>query len=102
MKLLVTGGSGKVGLATIDALLETGHEVVNADRTPPTNPRGSARAKSVRYVETDLSDVGQVCGAMRGCDGVIHLGAIPSPYRHADEVVFANNVLGTFAVLQAA
>jgi nucleoside-diphosphate-sugar epimerase len=30
------------------------------------------------------------------------LGAIPAPYRHADEVVFRNNTQATFAVFQAA
>jgi nucleoside-diphosphate-sugar epimerase len=33
---------------------------------------------------------------------VIHLGAYPVPYGHADEVVFVNNVRATFATLQAA
>jgi nucleoside-diphosphate-sugar epimerase len=39
---------------------------------------------------------------MSGSQAVIHLGAIPGPNRHADEVVFANNTRATFAVLQAA
>ena len=102
MKILVTGGSGKLGLAAIDALLEQGHQIVNADRSAPVNPRGSDRAKAARFVQTDLGDVGQVAGAMAGCDAVLHLGAIPAPYSHADEVVFRNNVMGTFTVLQAA
>src|SRR3954462_15238029 len=50
----------------------------------------------------DAGDVGQITGAMAGCDAVIHLGAIPNPYGHADEVVFNNNVRATFATLQAA
>jgi nucleoside-diphosphate-sugar epimerase len=53
-------------------------------------------------VSSDLTDVGEVAGAMRGCVAVIHLAAIPSPYGHADEVVFRNNTGATFAVLQAA
>ncbi|MGE3798090.1 MAG: NAD-dependent epimerase/dehydratase family protein, partial [Thermomicrobiales bacterium] len=51
---------------------------------------------------TDLHDIGQIAGAMHEASGVIHLGAIPNPYGHADEVVFANNTQATFAVLQAA
>jgi nucleoside-diphosphate-sugar epimerase len=53
-------------------------------------------------VETEIGDVGQVAGAMAGCDAVIHLAAIPDAYSHADEVVFVNNTRATFAVLQAA
>jgi nucleoside-diphosphate-sugar epimerase len=101
MRILVTGGSGRVGQFAIAELLEHGHEVVNADRVAPTNPRAPEIAREVRFIETNLSDVGQVAGALAGCDGVIHLGAIPSPYRHADEHVFRNNVQSTFATLQA-
>ena len=102
MRILVTGGSGRVGQFAIAELLEHGHEVINADRVEPTNPRAPKIAREVRFIETDLADVGQVAGALAGCDGVIHLGAIPSPYRHADEHVFGNNVMSTFATLQAA
>ena len=102
MRVLVTGGSGRVGQFTIAELLERGYDVVNADRTPPTNPRAPRIARESRFVQTDLSDIGQVAGVMAACEAVIHLGAIPAPYAHADEVVFGNNVLNTFAVFQAA
>lgn len=102
MRVLVTGGSGRVGQFTIVELLEHGYDVVNADRAQPTNPRAPRIARESRFVHTDLSDVGQVAGVMAACDAVIHLGAIPSPYGHADEVVFENNVINTFAVFQAA
>lgn len=102
MKVLVTGGSGRIGQWAIAELLRHGHEVVNADRVAPAASRAPAEAREVRFIQTDVTDVGQVAGALAGCDGLIHLGAIPSPYRHADEVVFTNNVTGTFAALQAA
>lgn len=97
MRVLVTGGSGRLGRYVIAELLEHGYEVVNADRQ---HPREGAPA--ARFVTTDLTDVGEVAGAMQGCEAVIHLGAIPSPYHHADEFVFTNNTQSTFAVLQAA
>lgn len=97
MRVLVTGGSGRVGQFTIRDLLANGHETVNADQRPPP-PDGPP----VRFVETDLTDVGQVAGALAGSDALIHLGAIPAPYRHPDEVVFGNNTRATFAALQAA
>lgn len=97
MRILVTGGSGKLGQAVVQELLAHGHSVVNADQRPPATHSAEAR-----YVQTVLTDVGQVAGAMVGCDGVIHLGAIPHPYAHPDEVVFTNNVIATFATLQAA
>ena len=98
MKVLVTGGSGRIGTATVKDLVANGYSVVSVDRRRPseTLPEGAW------FVELDLGDVGQVAGAMEGCEAVIHLGAIPAPYSLPDEVVFNNNVRNTFAVFQAA
>lgn len=97
-RILVTGGSGRLGSQVVTELLEHGYEVTSIDRVRPANrlPAGA------HFVLTDLADVGEIAGAMKGCDALIHLGAIPSPYSHADEIVFGNNTTATFAVLQAA
>ncbi len=68
----------------------------------PTGDTAQSNGPNAPFVETDLTDVGQVAGLLRDCDALVHLGAIPSPWRHADEVVFTNNVNATYAVLQAA
>jgi nucleoside-diphosphate-sugar epimerase len=97
MRVLVTGGSGKLGTFVVQNLVDHGHQVVSIDQRPPSDaPDG------LRFVKTDLHDIGQIAGAMRGCEAVIHLGAIPQPYGNPDEVVFANNTQATFAVFQAA
>lgn len=101
MRVLITGGSGRLGSHVAQELLSHGHAVVNADRRPPSATE-RVTTGDYRYRETDLGNVGQVAGALSGCDAVIHLGAIPVPYGHADEVVFAQNTQATFAVLQAA
>jgi nucleoside-diphosphate-sugar epimerase len=75
-----------------------GYEVVSIDRARPVQPLPDG----ARFVQVDLSDIGEIAFAMKGCDAAIHLGAIPSPYSNPDEVVFLNNVGATFAVLQAA
>ena len=92
-RVLVTGASGKLGRQVVRELVAHGYEVHMADRARATGPH----PEGVRAIE-----VGQVAGAMAGCDAVIHLGAIPNPYDHPDEVVFRNNTGATFAVLQAA
>lgn len=97
-RVLVTGGSGRLGQAVVRELVENGYEAVAVDRVRPRDPLPNG----ARFVETDLGDVGQVAGAGAGCHAVIHLGAIPAPYAHADEVVFRNNTGATFAVFQAA
>jgi nucleoside-diphosphate-sugar epimerase len=97
VRILVTGAGGRLGKAVVDELLGRGWEVGAVDRAVPADHR-----PEVGWRQVELGDVGQVAGAMAGCQGVVHLGAIPVPYRHPDEFVFANNTQATFAVLQAA
>lgn len=91
--ILVTGGSGKLGRSVVSDLQEHGYRVINADRH---------LLDSCRTMRVDLCDLGQVYGAMPGCDAVVHLAAIPAPNADPPEVVFGNNVISTFNVLQAA
>jgi len=95
MKVAVTGGSGRIGGFVIKELLAHGHEIVNLDVTPPSEPSG-------RFVRTDLEDLGQTYGGLSGMDAVIHLAAIPHPLSDPPEVVFRNNVMSTYNVLEAA
>jgi len=97
-RILVTGGSGRLGNQVVTELLEHGYEVVSIDRVRPAQ----RLSLGARFVLTDLADVGEIAYAMKHCDAVIHLGAIASPYAHPDQIVFGNNTGATFAVLQAA
>jgi nucleoside-diphosphate-sugar epimerase len=45
---------------------------------------------------------GEVYGALRGADAVLHLAAIPFSGVHPNEFVFGNNVMSTFNVFEAA
>ena len=92
-KILVTGGSGKLGRAVIAHLQEQGYQVINADQNPD---------QSVHTIKTDLCDLGQVYGLMDSVSAVVHLAAIPSPGGYPPEIVFHNNVMPTFNILQAA
>src|SRR5690348_7520633 len=92
-RVLVTGGSGKVGKWVIADLQAHGYSVINADRQ---------RAATVHTMDVDLCNMGHVYAAMAGVDAVVHLAAIPSPGGNPPEVVFHTNVMSTFNVLQAA
>ncbi|MDQ3855377.1 MAG: NAD(P)-dependent oxidoreductase [Chloroflexota bacterium] len=102
MRVLVTGGSGHLGSRVVRHLIEHGYSVVNADRRPLESEIEPDRADVYSYRELDLTDVGQVAGAMAGVDAVVHLGAIPAPGRHPDETIFRQNTTSTFAVLHSA
>ena len=92
-RVLVSGSDGRIGQVTVKELRDHGYDVTPADieRRQPGNTQ-----------IVDFTDLGQVIGVMQGQDAVVHLAAIPSPEAHTNELVFSNNVLSTFNVLEAA
>jgi len=100
MRILVTGGSGKLGTAVVSGLTEAGHSAVNLDIAGERGPG---------FLRIDLTDYGQVVDAFSGVDdkydgvdAVVHLAAIPAGGIHADSATFHNNMTATFNVFQAA
>ncbi|MGQ0600502.1 MAG: NAD-dependent epimerase/dehydratase family protein [Anaerolineales bacterium] len=97
MRIAITGGSGGIGRVVIELALAHGHSAVNIDRAaPPVAQPG------VPFVLTDITNYDEVERALRGCDALIHLAAIPSPGNHPDPVVHHNNVMGSYNALRAA
>jgi len=97
MKILVTGGVGKVGQWVVRELLDgAAHEVTVFDRVP--GPEKSA----VQYLVGDVQDLGQVMEAMYRADAVIHLAAIHNPNIAPTNITYQTNVVGTFNVHHAA
>lgn len=102
MRIVVTGGSGKLGRAVVSDLTDHDHDVWNVDVVPPRETTG-------RFTRVDLSDFGQVYELLRGIDegwpaidAVVHLAAIPGPGQAPNAALFANNVTGTYNVFAAA
>ena len=100
MKIVVTGGAGKIGICGIASLQAAGHSVVVFDLKPhPT----------ARSVIVDCTDFGQVLGALSGIDAiggaldaVVHLAGIPAPSLAPDHVTFEANTVSTYNVFSAA
>ena len=100
MKVLVTGANGKVGGAVSAALLGAGHEVVATDLARPVFERQLEGEPA--YLQADLTDAGHAYAVARGVDAVVHAAAIPDPAHNPPAVVFGNNLMAAFNVLEAA
>jgi nucleoside-diphosphate-sugar epimerase len=102
MKLLITGSRGKVGRATVAAAQAAGHQVTAVDLDRPNFDRAEPGAP--RYQQADLTDAGAAYAllARTRFDAVIHGAAIPEPTGNPPHVVFHNNLMGTFNLLEAA
>jgi nucleoside-diphosphate-sugar epimerase len=102
LRVVVTGGSGKLGRAVVDELATQGYDVANVDAAPPRDGRGA-------FTRIDLTDFGQVVEAFsridsryESVDAVVHLAAIPGPGNATNAATFANNVVGSYNVFAAA
>src|SRR4051812_48337263 len=71
LKVVVTGGSGRVGAFVIKELLARGHEVINVDRRYPSEPGG-------QFIYAQLGQREQVQPILEKADALCHLGEIPS------------------------
>src|SRR5690606_28855526 len=99
MKIAVTGGSGRIGSAITSLALEQGHSIVSIDRAAPASPIADER---LTYVTAEVTDYDALVAAFAGCDAVIHMAALPAPFRDPDHIVHNNNVVGSYNALRAA
>ena len=99
MRVLVTGAHGKVGSAAVRALLAAGHDVTASDLARPVFERDLPG--EAPYVQADLTDAGSAFAVVREQDAVVHAAAIPDPVHAPPHVVFGNNLMATFNVVEA-
>jgi nucleoside-diphosphate-sugar epimerase len=95
-RVLVTGAAGRIGRAVLAALRTEDIDVTALVLQDP----GDLDVAAV--VVGSAADPDVVRLALRGCDGVIHLAAIPVPYGGTPLQVFGGNVSATFVVLDEA
>ena len=96
MKVLITGGTGSVGMAAVRRLVEKGHDVRVIGR------REGLVIEGGEYRSCDIDDYAALREQVKGMEGVVHLAGIPGPSGGSSEAIFRANCQGTFNVYQAA
>jgi nucleoside-diphosphate-sugar epimerase len=73
MKIVATGGAGRLGQFVIKELAEGGHEVLCLDTTQPAD-------KLCPWLPVDLLHTKNLIKALDGADAVVHLARVRFPY----------------------
>ena len=94
-RVLVTGGTGAAGVATVKWLKRMGADVVVLARRAPAVP-----IADVEYVAADIQDAEGVSRAVAGCDGIAHFAWTVSAMQSA-EVAEGIDIGGTTNLLRA-
>lgn len=98
MKLLVTGGSGKLGRAIVRDIAAGSDytEIIVLDLGA-----GEPHEK-VRYLLGDVTNLAHVVEAMQNVSAVLHLAGIPRTGVYTNEQTIRTNVTGAFNVFECA
>ncbi len=104
--ILITGGLGHIGSATVQALLDTGEECVLVQRRSPEIPDGRFSAP-VHAVQADVKnlDALRAIGRDHTITGIIHMaGSMPWPPNPNEAPVMAAReaLSGLFNIIQVA
>jgi UDP-glucose 4-epimerase len=98
-RIVVTGGSGRLGRTLVAGLAQRGHEVISFDRTLSDH-----LAPNVEQVGLDLTDAAATAAALSAAraDAVIHLAAIAVPFSAPEDVILRTNAALAMSVLGGA
>ncbi len=100
MRVLVTGGSGYIGSATVRELVKNGHSVIIYDNLSTGHRKLS---KGFELIEGDIADRSKILPALKRIDAVIHFAAsayvgesVSNPRKY-----FRNNVQSALALMDS-
>jgi UDP-glucose 4-epimerase len=96
MKVLVTGGSGYIGMALVRSLIHHGHTVRAFDLLPPAPKQWQ---EGFEYVSGDMLNPESLASALEDMEAVYHLTWSFYPDDNRREV--EENLLGTLNLLEA-
>lgn len=103
-KILVTGGSGFLGINTVSQLIDLQADVTALDTGLPNSAQADAILQKINLIKADITEPSQIADIKGNFDYVIHLAAVAQPM-HCEKdprKAFDINVNGTYNVLKLA
>ena len=100
MKAFVTGATGFIGASIVRELISDGHEVRALAR--PGSNRKNIEGLPLEVWEGDLLAPGRLAAGIAGCDLVFHTAADYRLWTRDPASMYAANVEGTRAIMEAA
>ena len=99
MRIVVTGGNGRVGRYLLAELVARGHEVTSLDFTAAQDP-----VAGVRNMGGDVTSVEDLLGTLiyAKAEAIVHMAAWSDPGIVADTKTYADNTRAMFNVLNVA
>ena len=101
-KILVTGGSGKAGKATINKLSEKNYDVFNVDLQDKQELDVPFSCANLENFGETVEAITQIDDRINGIDAIVHQAAIPAPGLYPNHKTFRVNMLSTYNVFQCA
>lgn len=100
MRIVVTGGSGRLGRTLVTGLADAGHEMVSIDREPTDD----LARPGITQFSLDLTDADATASTLAGthADALIHLAAIAVPFSAPEDVILRTNAALAQSVLGGA
>lgn len=99
MRVMVTGGLGRLGQSVLAELAGGGHDVLCVDLHPDHSGAGG-----VPVIPADLTDTGECYAVMARFrpDAVVHLAAVPAAFVRSETETYRTNAMLAFNVCQVA
>lgn len=87
-RVIITGGSGRLGRSVVAGFAEAGFEVTSIDRTVPENPTEAVDYRTVDLLDADAT--GDLFAQVKP-EAVISLAAIAVPFSAPEDVILKTN-----------